>query len=188
MIDNDHVCHYVCDYVDDDVGIRLPLLLSQIVIITHMIAIMVRYIFIISFYSFSIFYQCIYAIIGWNCRGHYPSVLPGGRALLGVGRRFKYTRDRARDGLRWPLLEIGHMGGGHGSARPVITLVLILLSPVLFVCFILFYFYILYRCKLFLFPCSWILLCFHGLIFCSVLVSYDEIKKINQSLYDPAPV
>ena len=50
-------------------------------------------------------------------------------------------------------------GGGHGSARPVITLVLILLTPVLFVPFILFYFYILYRCKLFLLPCGWILLC-----------------------------
>ena len=50
-------------------------------------------------------------------------------------------------------------GGGHGSARPVITLVLILLTPVLFVSFILFYFYILYRCKLFLLPCGWILLC-----------------------------
>ena len=54
------------------------------------------------------------------------------------------------------------MGGGHGGARPVIALVLILLSPVLFVSFILFYLYILYRCKPFLFPCGWILLCFHG--------------------------
>ena len=49
-------------------------------------------------------------------------------------------------------------GGGHGSARPVITLVLTLLTPVLFVPFILFYFYILYRCKLFLLPWGWILL------------------------------
>ena len=30
MIDNDHACHYVCDYVDDDVGIKI--LLFQIVI------------------------------------------------------------------------------------------------------------------------------------------------------------
>ena len=111
--------------------------------------------------------------------------LTGSRALLGsVARRFKSTRDLARDGLRWPLLEIWAYGGGHGSARPVITLVLILLSPVLFVSFILFYFYILYRCKLFLFPRGWILLCFRGLIFCSVLVSDDEIKKINQSDFE----
>ena len=52
-------------------------------------------------------------------------------------------------------------------------------TSLLFVPFILFYFYILYRRKLFLFPCGWILLCFHGLISCSVLVSDDEIK-INQ--------
>ena len=66
--------------------LRLPLLLSQIVIITRMNAIIVRYIFIISFYSFSIFYQCIYAIIEWRSRGHYPCAPSGGRALLGVGR------------------------------------------------------------------------------------------------------
>ena len=81
--------------------LRLPLLLSQIVIITRMNAIMVRYIFIISFYSFSLFYQCIYAIIAWRSRGHYPCALSGGRALFGsVARGFKSTRDRARDGLR----------------------------------------------------------------------------------------
>ena len=131
-----------------------------------------------------LFYQHIYAIMGWHCRGHYPVSCQVIEPFLGsVARRFKSTRDRAWGGLRWPLSEIGHIGCDHGSTRSVITLVPILLSPVLFVPFILLYLYILYRCKLFSFPCGWILLCFHGLIFCSVLVSDEEIKKINQSFY-----
>ena len=59
--------------------------------------------------------------------------------------------------------------------------VLILLYPVLFVSFILFYSYILFHCNLFLFACGLILICFHGLNLCSVFVSDDEIKEINQS-------
>ena len=39
-----------------------------------------------------------------------------------VARRYKSTGNRSCGGLRWPLLKIGHLGGGHGSARPVITL------------------------------------------------------------------
>ena len=58
--------------------LRLPLLLFKIVIITSMNAITGRYISIISFYSFSVFYKYIYAIMGRHCRGHYPCVLSGG--------------------------------------------------------------------------------------------------------------
>ena len=37
--------------------------------------------------------------------------------------------------------------------------------------------------NVFLFPCGCILSCFHGLSFCSVLVSDDEIKKINHLMF-----
>ena len=82
-----------------------------------------------------------------------------------VARRYKSTRNRSWDGLWWPPLEIGHTGGGHALSKCweyllCLKSVLIVLYPVLFVSFILFYLYILYRCKLFLFSCGWILLCF----------------------------
>ena len=41
------------------------------------------------------------------------------------------------------------------------------------------YLYLLYRYNLFLFPWGFPFIVFYGLIFCPVLASNDEIKKIN---------